>query len=98
MIRFCNLIIVWISDLRIDSFFICYFWKVEVLLVHVLEISQSWTDVKLTSPQLEREGNYKLSLKNSTFQSVSSRQVSFTMFLVISVIGYLFGLNVSMYL
>lgn len=31
-----------------------------------------WTDVKLTSPQLSRQSNYKLSLKNLTLQTVSS--------------------------
>ncbi|KAL3645756.1 hypothetical protein CASFOL_010936 [Castilleja foliolosa] len=33
----------------------------------------SWTDVKLTSPQMGRETMYKLSLKNLQLQSVSSR-------------------------
>lgn len=33
----------------------------------------AWTDVKVTSPQLSREATYKLSLKNSTLQSTSSR-------------------------
>ncbi|CAN0910194.1 Phosphomevalonate kinase, peroxisomal [Linum grandiflorum] len=32
----------------------------------------SWSDVKLTSPQLGRESMYKLNLKNLTLQSVSS--------------------------
>ncbi|XP_010518937.1 PREDICTED: phosphomevalonate kinase [Tarenaya hassleriana] len=32
----------------------------------------SWTDVKLTSPQLSRESMYKLSLKHLTLQSVSA--------------------------
>ncbi|MED6144332.1 hypothetical protein PIB30_014680 [Stylosanthes scabra] len=32
----------------------------------------AWTDVKLTSPQLGREGIYKVALKNLTIQSVSS--------------------------
>ncbi|KAM6556560.1 hypothetical protein CsatB_003579 [Cannabis sativa] len=31
----------------------------------------AWTDVKVTSPQLNRESMYKLSLKNLTLQSVS---------------------------
>ncbi|XP_070038482.1 phosphomevalonate kinase, peroxisomal [Nicotiana tomentosiformis] len=34
-----------------------------------------WTDVKLTSPQMARETMYKLSLKHSKLQPVSSRQV-----------------------
>ncbi|CAI0473003.1 unnamed protein product [Linum tenue] len=34
-----------------------------------------WSDVKLTSPQLNRESMYKLSLKNFNLQRVSSRQV-----------------------
>ncbi|XP_062073459.1 phosphomevalonate kinase, peroxisomal isoform X3 [Humulus lupulus] len=34
----------------------------------------AWTDVKVTSPQLNRESMYKLSMKNLTLQSVS-RQV-----------------------
>ncbi|XP_050237855.1 phosphomevalonate kinase, peroxisomal [Mercurialis annua] len=34
----------------------------------------AWTDVKLTSPQLSRETAYKLSLKNSTLQCVSSTE------------------------
>ncbi|XP_008788523.2 phosphomevalonate kinase, peroxisomal [Phoenix dactylifera] len=33
----------------------------------------AWTDVKVTSPQLSRETTYKLSLKNSTLQCISSR-------------------------
>lgn len=33
----------------------------------------SWTDVKVSSPQLSREASYKLSLKKSTLQSTSSR-------------------------
>ncbi|RYR48061.1 hypothetical protein Ahy_A07g034055 isoform B [Arachis hypogaea] len=32
----------------------------------------AWADVRLTSPQLGREGHYKLALKNLTVQSVSS--------------------------
>ncbi|MFQ6637789.1 hypothetical protein Gotur_012450 [Gossypium turneri] len=36
----------------------------------------SWTDVKLTSPQLSRESMYKLSRKHLTLQCVSSRQVT----------------------
>ncbi|XP_020247835.1 phosphomevalonate kinase, peroxisomal-like, partial [Asparagus officinalis] len=35
---------------------------------------QSWTDVRVTSPQLSREATYKLSLKNSTLQCTSSRE------------------------
>ncbi|EEC74880.1 hypothetical protein OsI_10786 [Oryza sativa Indica Group] len=35
----------------------------------------AWTDVKVTSPQLSREATYKLSLKKSTLQLTSSRQV-----------------------
>ncbi|KAJ1379455.1 Ribosomal protein S5 domain 2-type fold [Sesbania bispinosa] len=34
----------------------------------------SWTDVKLTSPQLSREALYKLALKNLTIQAVSSSE------------------------
>ncbi|EEF42261.1 ATP binding protein, putative [Ricinus communis] len=34
--------------------------------------SWAWTDVKLTSPQLSRESTYKLSLKSSTLQCVTS--------------------------
>lgn len=33
----------------------------------------SWGDVKLASPQLSREASYKISLKNSTLQCISSR-------------------------
>lgn len=33
----------------------------------------AWADVKVTSPQLSRESVYKLSLKNSTLQCISSR-------------------------
>ncbi|KAK6947358.1 GHMP kinase, C-terminal domain [Dillenia turbinata] len=36
----------------------------------------AWTDVKLTSPQLSRETEYKMSLKHLTLQCVSSRQVT----------------------
>lgn len=36
-------------------------------------VFQGWSDVKLTSPQLSRETVYKLSLKNLTLESVSSR-------------------------
>ncbi|CAI0418724.1 unnamed protein product [Linum tenue] len=41
----------------------------------------AWSDVKLTSPQLNRESMYKLSLKNLNLQRVSSRQVFFPGFL-----------------
>lgn len=34
----------------------------------------SWTDVRVTSPQLSREAEYKLSLKNSTLHCSSSRE------------------------
>ncbi|XP_054775736.1 phosphomevalonate kinase, peroxisomal-like isoform X4 [Prosopis cineraria] len=34
----------------------------------------AWTDVKLTSPQLSREGMYKLDLENLTIQCVSSSE------------------------
>lgn len=34
----------------------------------------AWTDVKVKSPQLSREATYKLSLKNSTLQCISSRE------------------------
>lgn len=33
----------------------------------------AWADVKLASPQLYRQATYKLSLKNSTLQRISSR-------------------------
>jgi len=36
---------------------------------------KSWTDVRVTSPQLSREATYKLSLENLTLQCTSSRQV-----------------------
>ncbi|XP_077234915.1 phosphomevalonate kinase, peroxisomal-like [Tasmannia lanceolata] len=36
----------------------------------------AWSDVRVTSPQLSRETTYKLSLKNSTLQSISSRDSS----------------------
>ncbi|XP_062103117.1 phosphomevalonate kinase, peroxisomal-like [Humulus lupulus] len=45
----------------------------------------TWTDVKVTSPQLNRESMYKLSMKNLTLQSVS-RQV-YTGCLDITILG-----------
>ncbi|OVA02842.1 GHMP kinase N-terminal domain [Macleaya cordata] len=36
----------------------------------------AWTDVKLTSPQLSRETVYKMSLKNTTLQCISSRDLA----------------------
>ncbi|MCL7026616.1 hypothetical protein MKW94_017730 [Papaver nudicaule] len=36
----------------------------------------SWTDVKLTSPQLSRQTEYKMSLKNSTLQCISPRDLA----------------------
>lgn len=56
---------------------------------------QSWMDVKLTSPQLGRETAYKLSVKNFTLQSVSSRQ-DFVEFPIIAlhVLAVVFGVSV----
>ncbi|KAG1354236.1 phosphomevalonate kinase, peroxisomal [Cocos nucifera] len=39
-----------------------------------LRKGRAWTDVKVKSPQLSREATYKLSLKNSTLQCISSRE------------------------
>lgn len=51
------------------------FLSLKCFLLVFSNISQAWTDVKVTSPQLSRETMYKLSLKNSTLQCISSRQV-----------------------
>lgn len=51
----------------------CCYRNVEFLDPCLWFIFQTWTDVKLTSPQLSRVSMFKLSLRNLTLQPVSSR-------------------------